>query len=69
MILYNSKKHKGKLKLIDNGPYQIDHVYLTRVIMLRDLEGIISSDLINESQLKKYYCPILEPLESYHAPR
>ena len=69
VLLYSSKKHKGKLKLTGNGPYRIDHIYPTDAIMLRDLEGNYFPDLINDSRLKKYHCPIEEPPESVIPPR
>lgn len=61
VLLYNSKKHKGKLKLTGNGPYRIDHIYPMGVVMLKDLEGTYFPNVINDSRLKKYYYPMLEP--------
>ena len=69
VLLYSSKKHKGKLKLTGNGPYRIDHIYPMGVVMLKDLEGTYFPDLINGSRLKKYYYPMSEPPKSVIPPR
>jgi len=68
VLLYISKKQKGKLKLIGNGPYQIDYIYSTRDVMLEDLEGNPFLDFINKSWIKRYHCLVKEPPESVVPP-
>jgi len=68
VLLFRSKKHKSKLKLIGDGLYIIYHIYMTDAVMLQDLEGNYFLDLINGSQIKKYNCIIEEALESVVPP-
>jgi hypothetical protein len=56
-LLYNSKKHKGKLKLTENGPYVVHHINENGAVMLKTLEGELFPRYINGSRLKRFYIP------------
>jgi len=38
-LLYGSKNHKGKLKIMGNGPYLVHHINENGVVLLKTLEG------------------------------
>ena len=56
-LLYSSKKHRGKLKLMGDDPYVVHHINDNSVVLLKNLEGDLFPGYINESRLKWFYIP------------
>ena len=56
-LLYSSKKHKGKLKIMGDGPYVVHHINDNGVVLLKTLEGDLFPGYINGSRLKWFYVP------------
>jgi len=58
-LLYNSKRHKGKLNLIGDGPCIVHHINENKVVLLKTLEGAFLLGYINGSRIKRSHAPIL----------
>ena len=56
-LLYGSKKHKGKLKLMGNGPYLVHHINENGDVLLKTLEGELLLGYINGSRIKRFHAP------------
>jgi len=58
-LLYESKKHKVKLKLTGTGPYLVHHINDNGVVLLKTLEGELFPRYINGSRIKRFHAPSL----------
>ena len=56
-LLYGTKKHKGKLKMMGNGPYLVHHINENGVVLLKTLEGELFPGYINGSRIKRFHAP------------
>ena len=56
-LLFNSKKHKGKLILMGIGSYVVHHINDNGAVLLKTLEGELFLGYINGSRLKRFHIP------------